>query len=363
MTLCIKCDNREPSKLTKEFKQHITNTYGKYNIFIDFRIEMLRVADFEIGFLYNDENGDEYMETHVIVERKRWSDFVGSINSSRYKEQKHNMIRLSKITGCVPMYIFEGRRLTKTGFYGKTKTPNARLIGKTRRLSINKIPCLYTKDQNETCEMLVDLTRDVYNMKNRGKLQFCRNTDNVVINELEKLSSYPCLSDNLKREIISVITNNPIHLTDNLCAIETNIKLTFDSEDYKLRLDVIKIWKVLCSNKMANSLIKLITLWEFIQNPDILYDVNISYDSGRTVGDNMKLKIISKLKNKDVQLKLLSKIPSVSTTKAQIILDNILDLKFINEEICEYKLNNRRLGNAMYTKIQTHLNFKMNAET
>jgi len=362
MSILLKVDTREKSHKNEKQSKKVIMYLEKYsqdllekrNIKVNIVREELQIGDYQIC-----DPNTKY--PFVIIERKKWNDLSSSISDNRFKYQKHNMRRESSIKGSKILYLIEGPRITKNGKNIGVHS-RARLIGVVRRLTLMGIPCLYSSNLEQSTEILIDCVKDVAGKLNK-KMKIYGSVDQLVIDKIKILTNTPGLSNDLKLSLNDLVTNTDVQ---NPTYNESYFQEVYKSEDFEIKRKVIDIWTSLdkVSNKIAELLIKKISVYDFIFKPELLYGLDLVYISGRRVSTKTIDAIIENLNNKNKQIELLSKVPQISKAKAEAILKDrdVKDIFNVDTSVCEeittIQCGKRRIGNAACKKIETYFNWK-----
>lgn len=264
-------------------------------------VKRMTVGDFAIC---------EEEQLRLIVERKTWKDLAASISDGRAASQERNMLNLK----CRCIMVIEGKKPnTQSLHMVETKA----LFTKLRRLAIKGIPYLTTANPEQTISLVYQLANDIQVLSER-------NTDFEVA-ELEL--------DELKMTRTSnVRTEDEIHL---------------------------EMWRVLegVGENNARKLMEYFTIRDLIMGIKIEDIERVKSTNKRFLNKKAISDILEFPKRTDLHAKLLSCIPRISEASALAILNKYKLrrlLKVPEEDLCEIRVNNRKLGKNA-TKVVQYL--------
>lgn len=287
----------------------------------------------------------------IIVERKTWKDLSASIKDNRMNSQYKNLDEIGKKFNCVVLYIIEGK-MTYTDEHKIANIPFKNLHAKLRHNLLKGIPFIQTKDAQHTAKVLVDFARDSLKMYKKNELVKINNIDEQL--ELENIEKQG--GSNSELDLIPT----------KEFEIPTDLKTLKVKEDADIILD---IWCSIpgISNKSATIIMEKYTLYDIICNTDkILLKKNLSdlkHDSGMRFGDSKADAIMKICHNytdpeimKEFQIKILSQIPGITNTTAEIILNTYLLKDICNgfitvDNIADLKTQNKKIGSKNALKI------------
>ena len=112
------------------------------------QVKTLPVADFWIGL-----SGDQILPGAILIERKTISDLEASMKDGRYREQRTRLQAFAEEHSAHVAYLIEGD-------LNQSKSFSKSVLWKwiLRLPFIHKIPLLYTSNQEETAELLENLS-------------------------------------------------------------------------------------------------------------------------------------------------------------------------------------------------------------
>jgi len=409
MSITIIADDRETNGANPFFDKYIITDNAQYakkpkkagggNI----KLCVNRVTTGDYNIVLND-NGKQIIS--MVIERKTWKDLAASFKDGRTKEQHKGMLSVQERTGCIIMYIIEGRLM-----YDKNTKINRiaflNLDAKRRHLILQGNQLIQTKDQEHTAEMIVNLARDVWRMYQSGKITF---TPTIISKESYKqelqalkekykdvmdLPTPPSskakplipLSDiivedvNIDEIVDDIEGGEDISLLANLALLDvhsdvTDIPSILTERKIKADVDIIeRMWTAIpgVSSKSAPTLMEKYKLSDLIsandmQKKHLLKEIaELKYASGRRLGDDMAKKVmvlayagtgVTILDNlKNISANILAEIPGVTKDTAKKILA-VYSLRDIcmgrvgeDELAVVNKSPTRKLGTSLAEKI------------
>jgi ERCC4-type nuclease len=384
MSITIIADDRESNGANPYFDKFIIADNAQYskkpkkagggNI----KLCVNRVTTGDYNIILND--GPKQIIS-MIIERKTWKDLAASFKDGRAKNQHKGMLSVQARTGCMIMYLIEGR-IT----YDKNTKVNRiaflNLDAKRRHLIIQGNQLIQTKDQEHTAEMIVNLARDLWRMYQAGKITFeapvsnrqapTQLTKESYEHELRVLQSkYGIASsppdtpnktkikplipltdiivddvniDDIVDDVTAAGGSEDVSLLANIALLDvhsevTDIPAILTERKIKDNVDIIeRMWQAIpgISSKSAPQLMEKYQLSELIsandmQKKHLLKEIaELKYASGRRLGDDMAKKImvlayagtgvtiIDKLKT--ISANILAEIPGVTKDTAKKIL-------------------------------------------
>jgi ERCC4-type nuclease len=109
----------------------------------------------------------------IIIERKTWADLSASIIDERIDNQINKMIEFQKNSGVILLFIIEGKKNSLFPYGDKQKhgVSTEALNTKIRKISLQSIPCLFTKSAEDTVDLLIALTKDICKMNTSATKQ------------------------------------------------------------------------------------------------------------------------------------------------------------------------------------------------
>lgn len=406
MSITIIADDRETNGANPFFDKYIiadNAVWGnkpKKNGGGSIKLCVNRVTTGDYNIILNDvvpngtADGKVKQVVSMIIERKTWKDLAASFKDGRTQTQHKEMVSVQERTGCIIMYLIEGRisydKTTKVG-----RIPFANLDAKRRHLLLRGHALIQTKDQDHSAEMIVNLARDVWRMYNSGELSFSSQSEvasakaityDNYLRELDilnkKYSSVIELpSVDVKSELIRLtgadgfIIHEPIdmdsiagaadeisdeiddiELASNLALLDvhsdsTIIPAILTERKIKSDSDIIeRMWTAIpgVSVKSAPTLMENYKLSDLITANDVQrrnYMAEIAelkHASGRRLGDDMAKKVmvigyagsgVTILDNlRNVSANILAEIPGVTKDTAKAILS-----KYSLRDICTGK--------------------------
>jgi len=402
MSITIIADDRESNGANPFFDKYIIADNAQYikkpkkngGGLIKLCVNRVTTGDYNIIL-----NDGEKQIVSMIIERKTWKDLAASIKDGRTKEQHKGMLSVQERTGCIIMYIIEGRlsydKATKVG-----RIAFANLDAKRRHLILEGNQLIQTKDQDHTAEMIVNLARDLWRMFQSGKLIF-KNTYEQELKALQE--KYKVVVKNDQKEVKPLIPltdiivedvdvddivddaveagGEDINLLANLALLDVHSEVTdipsiLTERKIKKDVDIIeRMWIAIpgISSKSAPTLMEKYQIADLIsandmQKKNLTKEIaELKYASGRRLGDDMAKKvmilayagtgvtIIDNLKN--ISANILAEIPGVTKDTAKKILTqyslrDICTGKVGEDELSVVKKSpTRKIGIALAEKI------------
>jgi len=382
MSITIIADDRESNGANPYFDKYIISDNSQYSKkpkkngggLIKLCVNRVTTGDYNIIL-----NDGKKQIVSMIIERKTWKDLAASIKDGRSKEQHKGMLSVQERTGCIIMYIIEGRlsydKATKVG-----RIAFANLDAKRRHLILEGSQLIQTKDQEHTAEMIVNLSRDLWRMYQSGKLKFESSYEDElrklqlkykVVSEPKELKPLIPLTDIIVEELdVDEIVDEAveasgedINLLANLALLDVHSEVTDIPSiltERKIRNDVDiieRMWTAIpgISSKSAPTLMEKYQISDLIsandmQKKNLTKEIaELKYASGRRLGDDMAKKvmilayggtgvtIIDNLKN--ISANILAEIPGVTKDTAKKIL-----AQYSLRDICTGKVGEDELS-------------------
>ncbi len=309
----------------------------------------------------------------AIFERKTWKDLAASIKDQRAIRQHTQMENMRNKKGCYLYYIIEGN-INYSPDTEIAHIPFNKLHAKMRCMSLRGVHSFQVKNQSETANILINLSRDISRLYRQGKIAFPK--------QEELCSDTPSLRQQLTIFIEQYIANNQssINESDPLInklrelieiheptvggSIERDTIPEFTERPERENVDVIlEMW--MCLPKITNLSapiimnkisIKRLLLAEYEEQQIIISELSVlKYDSGTSFGMARAKALVNGISNQHV--KILSKIPGITLETAKKIIEKYPLPRLLRSEITEEQLadiqksGSRRLGPAVAKRI------------
>jgi len=198
--------------------------------------DSLKLNENEVEYL-NLEYGDFQViinnEVQIILERKTLDDLLASIKDGRYKNQKNNI--LNTFSCSQYYYIIEGNLSYKSN---PTKITDKILISAVINTQLrDKISIFYTKNVNETCELI----QCIYNRvkDNPNDYIFCKNKETVV--EKQIISKKIKTVQECWKEQLCQVPDISSKTADAIIKEYPNMKVFYNTFANKTKEECIKI--------------------------------------------------------------------------------------------------------------------------
>jgi len=322
-TMEIICDDRE--KHVFPFMEDLSH---KFNI--NYKITRLEVGDYAI--CYKDV-------ILLIIERKTWCDLAASMRDGR-KGNIAKLISLREEVNCHIAYLIEGDpfpRPDKTFSRNPAKYLRAHLDHIAFR---DNVHMLYSKNQEATAYRLFELSKNYSTNKTIIKaVDEKLSIDNEHVSQVDGSNEKSLLLLKKKRSTSTSIQEKILRCLPHVGSIISTLLVDNSISIYDFYADTISADIIACLKYPTGSMIGL--------------------DKGLSIYKNRFIFTSESQKAKKIQLKILSCIPMVSTTRAEKILEyySFADLftTATIDELSEIKLGKNKLGVKLATDIITSL--------
>lgn len=286
---------------------------------IGYQVSRCEIGDYIIS-IPSKYDSDHFI-TAIVIERKTWEDLAASIADNRSKSQHNRMVDYSAQTGCLVYYIIEGKE-SSSG-----RIPLKKLKAKIRQNCLRGYPFLYSKNVNDTANLLLLLTRDILKLYRKGEVGFPLQEPRQ---DKFDLDDFKILFEKYGDSALAEDISNLLNRVEIMCSPwersePLDVKLTQRQKKSNDEIEM-NMWGAFTGvgPKTANLLSQHYTVRQMFTNPPSKEEVGkLKYESGSKISKTTINKIFKSHGDHKSHARILSQIPGITMKVAKFILCHV----------------------------------------